>query len=116
MQVKQSQNCQKEGWKYHKAVCSSTEDAHALIRNLLPYNNDSPLILDLCEWVDMKTAIQDWCKHHSAVLNWTSFNAFDLRHHPERSAAYVMLTQLESAGNNQMAKNRFKVMDTSLLT
>jgi hypothetical protein len=27
-----------------------------------------------------------------------------------------MLTQLESAGNNQTAKSQFKVTDTSLLT
>jgi hypothetical protein len=114
MPVKQSEDCQKEAWKYHKAGCSSTDDAHDLLGNLLPH--DSPLFQDLSERVDMKAAIQEWCNRHSAVLNWTSFNAFDLRHHPERSATHVMLTQLESAGVNQTTKNRFKVVDTSLLT
>jgi len=116
MQVKQSRDCQKEAWKYHKAGCLSTDDAHALIGNLLPHDNDSPLVQDLRERVDMKAAIQEWCKRHSGVLNWTCFNAFNLRHHPERSATHVMLTQLKSAGLNQTAKKRFKVMDTSLLT
>jgi hypothetical protein len=114
MPVKQSEDCQKEAWKYHKAGCSSTDDVHDVIGNLLPH--DSPLFLDLSERLDMWAAIQEWCKRHSAVLNWTSFNAFDLRHHPERSATHVMLTQLEPAGVNQTAKNRFKVVDTSLLT
>ena len=116
MQSNQSRNCQKEAWKYHKAGCSNTDDAHALIGNLLPHDNDSPLVLDLHERVDMKAAIQEWCKRHMAVINWTSFNAFDLRHHPEWSTTHVMLTQLKSADINQTAKKRFKVMDTSLLT
>jgi len=111
-----SRDCQKEAWKYHKDVCSNTDDAHALIRKFLPHDNDSPLVLDIRERVDMKVAIQEWCKRHMAVLNWTSFNAFDLRHHPERSATHVMLTQLKSAGINQTAKKRFKVTDTYLLT
>jgi hypothetical protein len=115
MQVKQSRNCQKEAWKYHKAGCSSAVDFHALMGSL-PHDNDDPLVLDIRERMDMKVAIQEWCEHHMAFLNWTSFNAFDLRHHPERSATHLMLTQLKSAGINRTAKKRFKVMDTSLLT
>ncbi|KIM74819.1 hypothetical protein PILCRDRAFT_827878 [Piloderma croceum F 1598] len=114
--VIQSRDCQKEAWKYHKAICSTNEDAHALLGNLLPNDNDNPLVLALREQLDMKAAIKEWYQHHSTVLNWTCFNAFDLRHHPERSTTHVMLTQLKLTGNNQTAKKKFEIMDTYLLT
>jgi len=114
-----SRDCQKEAWKHHKVMCMSTDDAHALLDNLASQHNGSPLVLALHDKLDMKAAIQEWCEHRSnrAVLNWTCFNAFDLRHHPERSTTHVMLIQLKLTGNNQTAKKKkFKVMDTSLLT
>jgi hypothetical protein len=114
--VRQSRDCQKEAWEQHKVVCSSTEDAHALLNRFVP-NNDSPLYLALREKLEMKTAIQEWCRRRGAVLNWTCFNAFDLRHHSERSVTHVMLVELQLAGDNQTAKKkRFKIMDTYLLT
>src|ERR1700733_2045437 len=93
--VIQSRDCQKEAWKYHKAICSTHGDAHAILENFLPNDNSSPLFLALREKLDMKAAIKEWFQHHRVVLNWTCFNAFDLRHHPEQSTTHVMLTQLE---------------------
>jgi len=103
-----SRDCQKEAWKHHKVMCMSTDDAHALLDNLASQHNGSPLVLALHDKLDMKAAIQEWCEHRSnrAVLNWTCFNAFDLRHHPERSTTHVMLIQLKLTGNNQTAKKK----------
>jgi len=114
--VIQSRDCQKGAWEYHKAICSTNEDAHALLGNLFPNDNGSPLVLALREELDMKAAIKEWCQRRSAVQNWTCFNAFDLKHHPERSTTHVMLTQLKLTGNNRTAKTKFEVIDTSLLT
>lgn len=114
--VIQSRECQKEAWKFHKALCSTNEEAHALLEEFLPNDNGSPLFLSLREKLDMKAAIKEWCEHRSAVLNWTCFNAFDLKHHPERSRTHVMLTQLKLTGNKQTAKKKFEIVDSSLLT
>ena len=63
-----------------------------------------------------------WChKLHKHIFGWACFNAYELKHHPERCATHVFLVKVQRTrrtvvGSGRKARKMFKVVDASLVS
>lgn len=68
------------------------------------------------------TIMKDWClRLHRQIFDWACFNAYDLKHHPERCATHLFVVRLQrtskaAAGPGKKIGKIFRVMDASLVS
>lgn len=70
---------------------------------------------------ELSEALRDWYKFHRHIFDWACFNAYELKHHPERCPTHVFEVKLRrtgrsTAGSARKSKKLFKIAEASLVT
>lgn len=76
---------------------------------------DDPNFKAFRQQLDVQSTIQNWNHRHRPALNWATFNAFDLKNHPERGQTHAFLVTLEETGSKKI-RSKFRVVEASLIS